>query len=503
MSLVLDRFRAWNYFLPGFEDAPMITDLFSSHDAQLPSKPKPFALLPLSTRETRFQPCSSINLSFSKLRLVDAVRLAPTSPQPQAVGTSIPPIHQLPTELVAEIFALCHAAEEDHRGNSASACARVILSHVCRRWRAVILCMPLLWSTISVHGPGDSSLSRLKAHLERSGTCPLSLRFIAHISTTEGRVENIADILTLAVAHAQRWRALRLYISEDHARPILNLIRATSFPSIETLEISVDEWEQQDSHAIFEALSSSSIRKLSWRGPRGIPPSPHWTVLTHIHVRSPLSICEAHTLLSQCHVVVELRLDSVSTEGSPSDRAMVTLPELEVLSVSTYEALDGFFDKLCTPRLRRLVLRHFDRISTSNDSCGAIDPFLARSNCALEELVFRDDHMPSDALDRLLRVPCLDTVRDLSIELPPLNDRALETLTRRMHGEFILPRLESLFFWRSQSTDGTLGDMLASRSQGGEHSLKRLRTGIDGSRLRDRHALDGLKLGGMDIDYEC
>ncbi|KAL0945300.1 hypothetical protein HGRIS_000806 [Hohenbuehelia grisea] len=176
MSLVLDRFRAWNYFLPGL-DAPMITDLFSSHDTHLPSKPKPFAPLSLSTRETRFQPHSSIDLSFSKLRLVDAVRLAPTTPQPRAVGTSIPPVHRLPTELLADIFALCHAVEEDDRGGSALGCARVMLSHVCRRWRAVILSMPLLWSTISVGSRRKQGRYMLQAHLDRSASCPLSLRW--------------------------------------------------------------------------------------------------------------------------------------------------------------------------------------------------------------------------------------------------------------------------------------------------------------------------------------
>ncbi|KAL0945295.1 hypothetical protein HGRIS_000801 [Hohenbuehelia grisea] len=511
MSFVLNRFRAWNHFLPGLEDAPMLTGLVSGHATQSSSAPSlaPMPPLPPSSRykEIPHRQCRT-SLSFYDQHLVDTMREAPSTLQPYEVVTPFPSVHQLPTEMLAVIFAFCHAMDDDDHRGPATSCARVILSHVCHRWRAVILSMPLLWCTIRVHGARDCSLSRLKAHLERSMPCPLSISVMANIGSAERKVEHVEDIISLAVAHAQRWKSLRLYLGDSHAPDILNLIRTTSFPSIESLDVSVEDWAYKDSDAILEALATSSrVRSLAWCGPGGIPPNSCWATLAHIDISNPLSLREVHVLLSQCHLVVELRLWSILGDSTLDDEAPITSYHLEMLSVFTHEALDSLFDRLSLPRLKRLTTRYYHHIASYNLSCKAFDSLLTRSNCSLEEFVFRDDHMPPEALDELLRIPKLDALRSLSVEFPTFTDRILETLTCGGRGGCILPRLETLSFWRSQSTDGRLGAMATSRaSSRGEYrfgNLKRLRTAVEGSRVLDRHELDTLKLNGMGIDYEC
>ncbi|KAL0945292.1 hypothetical protein HGRIS_000798 [Hohenbuehelia grisea] len=489
MPLVLDRFRSWNYFLPGLEDAPIITDLFSGHEA-------------------KYHPQSPLRASFSKLCMVDAVHPPSPIPQPQRIGTRFPSIHKLPTELIADIFALCHAMEEDDRQNSVTDCARVILSHVCSRWRAVILSMPLVWATISVRGPKDSSLPRLKAHLERSASCPLSLRFVAHVSTAKQKGEHIEDIVAPAIAHARRWKSLHIFLDDTHTPVISNMLRTTSFPSLETLELSVRDWEPEDAHHVLDALSSSCrLQNLMWHGPGGLPPSTRWAALAKIRIFNFLSLPEVHTLLSQCHNVTDLRISISRAPHSPLDgMALITLSKLEVLWLSTKSVLDDLFDRLCLPKLKRLIIENHCPNPSHDRSCRSLDSFLARCHCDLDALVLRDSHKSPEALDQLLRLPTLGTLRDLRIELPPLSDLTLETLTQRMDGACVLPRLENLTFRRSYSTDGMLGEMATSRFRGADRELpvnclKRLQTALDSSRPMDIWALDALEAQGMEIDY--
>ncbi|KAL0945298.1 hypothetical protein HGRIS_000804 [Hohenbuehelia grisea] len=468
MSLVLDPFPAWNDLRSGSEDT-IITDLFVTRDA----------------------------------------RLASAIPQ---TGASLPAIHKLPTELVASIFVLCHAIESDYRRDSATNCARVILSHVCRRWRAVILSMPLLWSTISVHDASSASLPKLTAHLERSMPCPLSISVMPNPYMAEGQFKHVEDIMALVAQHAERWKSLRLYLSAAPMCVILDLLQATSFPSIETLEVGAETWNRQVSQAVFNVLSASAcIRSVTWRGPggfRGVPSGSCWEILTNININlNSVSLGDVHTLLSQCYSVVALRVSCISGDMTPNNGETITLHRLETLSICTYEPLHDLFDQLCLPKLKMLTLRYYYHISSHDRACKALDSLLARSDCTLRTLILHDDRMPSDALDQLLRMPTLDNLRDLSIELPTLTDLTLQTLTRPVDdGECVLPQLESLSLGYSTSKDGRLGDMATSRSEGGggqfaAGQLKRLHTSVDDSRWRDRRALDALKARGLDIDY--
>ncbi|KAL0952974.1 hypothetical protein HGRIS_007185 [Hohenbuehelia grisea] len=401
---------------------------------------------------------------------------------------------------------MCHMTEEDHLRDSATGCARVILSHVCRRWRSIILSMPILWSIITIRGPKGSSLPRLKEHLERSASCPLSISVNANatIGAVEQNLEPIKDIVALTVLHAQRWKSFELSLSYEYAHSILALLQSTTFPSLENLNVHTQSWERKDSYALFEALTSPGIRTISWCASIGIPPNSCWASLTQITIWNTLSLREVYALFCQCHEIVELGLYNISGHSPLENEAMITVDKLEVFSTFTHEPLHGLFDKLCLPRLKHLALRHVGATSSPDRPCSGIATVLPRWNCALEEFVVREPLMDPEALDQLLRMPNFDSTRDLSIESPSLNDSVLTALTRKADGECILPQLETLSFWRSQSTDGTLGDMVTSRFQGIGPNLKQLWTTFrnGGSRLRDKHALDFLKARGMDIDYE-
>ncbi|KAL0945270.1 hypothetical protein HGRIS_000781 [Hohenbuehelia grisea] len=436
--------------------------------------------------------------------------------QPHKAGTPSPSIHKLPAELIADIFAICHATEAGNRRHSTTGCARVTLSHVCSRWRAVSLSMPTLWSTITIRAPRDSNIARLEAHLERSAMCPLTLHFISDhssfsFSTYEYNVEIMKSNVAKTIIHAHRWKSVQLDLPNEYANPILDLLQSTSYPSIEILDLRIEYWPQRASDAVFKLLSTSSvIRRISWSGPAAIPPRPCWAALTHLDVGNNLSLRQLYTLLSQCRHVVELRICATreSGEGPLDDGAMITLEKLEILSVLTLEPLEDLLDRLCLPRLKQLELQYL-QYPGLNPAAGrpsrAIDTFLARSKCSLEEFLIRDMGMPFEALNQLLRMPNLNTVRHLTIHYPFIDDHILATLTRRVDGEDILPQLQAFSFWHLQGNvaDGALGDMVMSRCKGAGQHLERLRTEVRATDLcsRDREALDSLKMRGLDIQY--
>ncbi|KAI0072817.1 hypothetical protein K474DRAFT_328406 [Panus rudis PR-1116 ss-1] len=80
-----------------------------------------------------------------------------------AYRNNLSPIHQLPNELLATVFALiAESCDQPAVG--------VHLSHVCRRWRSVALQLPVLWVTIDV-----DNLKRATAFLERSKNYPITI----------------------------------------------------------------------------------------------------------------------------------------------------------------------------------------------------------------------------------------------------------------------------------------------------------------------------------------
>ncbi|KAJ7781698.1 hypothetical protein DFH07DRAFT_791220 [Mycena maculata] len=89
------------------------------------------------------------------------------------------PISSLPPEITSEIFILCLPTSSlDRQWNSVNAHeAPMVLSHVCRTWRAIAISTPTLWAQIDLEMHDDHSLDVFKTWVGRSRAHPLSLKF--------------------------------------------------------------------------------------------------------------------------------------------------------------------------------------------------------------------------------------------------------------------------------------------------------------------------------------
>ncbi|KAG7096365.1 hypothetical protein E1B28_003809 [Marasmius oreades] len=102
----------------------------------------------------------------------------------------------------------------------------IVLSHVCRRWRAIVNSCPTLWSSISINGLRDFSTEHkilIETFLEKSAKCPLNLRAAEDWS---GRTPSVM------------WELLKSHFLRRCGRLYLDLIGFSSLDNFEETDIT-------------------------------------------------------------------------------------------------------------------------------------------------------------------------------------------------------------------------------------------------------------------------
>ncbi|KAF5343093.1 hypothetical protein D9758_016024 [Tetrapyrgos nigripes] len=157
-------------------------------------------------------------------------------------------MHQLPAELLEEVFSNCcdlsrptnfRGASGNHVQDSRAATlngmnelSALAVSHVCTRWREILLFSPKLWSRVEIHGRLEdltdtqvlSTLSLTKLYLERSKQLPLDIviEFLdtfpmdhEPICISDSQYEKARALLPmykLFFAEAHRWRNVSISV---------------------------------------------------------------------------------------------------------------------------------------------------------------------------------------------------------------------------------------------------------------------------------------------------
>ncbi|KAF7346537.1 hypothetical protein MSAN_01881800 [Mycena sanguinolenta] len=143
----------------------------------------------------------------------------------------ISPMRLIPHDVLLEIFFACLPSE--HNALIDPAEAPLLLGRICRHWRSVAYSAPMLWSSIHIP-PLDYSntppgillgLERtVKAWLERSAACPLSVSFFDFTNYVEPDSEFEKHLFAPQVlAASRRLRCLVLFGDAEFLRPILQL----------------------------------------------------------------------------------------------------------------------------------------------------------------------------------------------------------------------------------------------------------------------------------------
>ncbi|KAF9560277.1 hypothetical protein CPC08DRAFT_708210 [Agrocybe pediades] len=132
---------------------------------------------------------------------------------------------KLPNEILSHIFCaawnavdpspprgdICDYYEEPQKENRLS--VALLLAGVCKRWRALTLAIPQIWTDIHVfihRQKGDSALSILHEIVKRSKHTDLTIRLYSEPFDNIDRIDEIQPALSILQKESERWRSLQM-----------------------------------------------------------------------------------------------------------------------------------------------------------------------------------------------------------------------------------------------------------------------------------------------------
>lgn len=403
----------------------------------------------------------------------------------------------LPIELQDEIFFICTSPFPRFSVKEAP----IVLARVCRAWRSIVLSTPRLWSSFDVEIQGsdasgllhdDRLMHRMKLWLERSRSCPLSVRLTYN---PVGRVsdDRSTKLLIALAPEVRRWQRAHFALPAASITELRHL-PSNSFPTLRSLTLRVTGVRSDPALDIF-ALN--------------IP----WGQLTYVDLQlEPGNLPTLDETLDILSRTVNLKHGTLKLECTWSRRDIqrdkLSLPTLEtfqlILQNSSTAAdrsavcLAQFLNLLYLPKLRMLSLGWLVRSNVGSWSLAHAGflAFLRASAETLRELRMTYFPIPENELrECFLQLPQL-THLDLRFALheganDPITNRLLVECTIPSstvpHSETpLLPRLEhvNLQCHGALYTDATLLGFIQSRwecgmstheGQGARRSLRYFR----------------------------
>ncbi|EAU85104.1 hypothetical protein CC1G_08077 [Coprinopsis cinerea okayama7 len=341
----------------------------------------------------------------------------PTSTQTARVHTENPVvepsiINSLPTEILCLIFEEYLISPTDENGDvemdgetpiptvsSDFVNSPLTLSHVCKHWRSTAIAHKKLWSTIAVSIKphcenaavrGKNLVRLLRLFLSRANGTSLKISVASHRDSdvmSHHEVGLAYTVVQICLAHASRWRSLRLQLpSEELQRALVRSLeeRREVFSELRELMLDVGcEWEDEEESgvhpgaliydAIFRASPNLSnlvidddllafLESPNHNLDAVIP----WSHLKSIEVactaipaRRLLDICEKATNVEKLSVWRVSEEDEESqVEGGDvrQGRGLVSMPKLSQAKVALLSHPRGLLSSLALPSLRNLEL---------------------------------------------------------------------------------------------------------------------------------------------------
>ncbi|TFK57409.1 hypothetical protein OE88DRAFT_1651110 [Heliocybe sulcata] len=350
-------------------------------------------------------------------------------------------------------------------------CAPLLLTRVCRTWRACALMTSCLWTSFKLQSPMmenkaafESLTSFASAWLEHSGAHPLSL------SLTIPTIENARPPLSLST-HIPRCKDLQL----SSPTSLYDDVPKSPMPHLETLSITFPRQRDfpESNLTTFEHsphLRSLTIEDLTGKGlPRLVLP---WSQLTDLRVegweptKHWLEVLRDCTSLKSCTLTPGGEVFLVG--GAP---VPVTFPHMETLRLHPRRVLGFIYalDHFAAPALRHLEVSIPGHIVPLFRE---LAPLLKRSQCQLESLsvtgfridAFQDFITLCELMPSLKRLE-IDGVGRFNFP----SKQIFEALTRRADGHgCLLPRLEAFRLHLSVGPqdypEDAVEEMLESRS---------------------------------------
>lgn len=373
----------------------------------------------------------------------------------------VSPIRCIPTEIWAMIFVECLRYENRLYIEVVRDEAPLNVAGVCKRWRAIALSTPFLWSSIWItRSPSlDSSYPRrelVSLWLARSAPCPISFSFTIDMQGDlpavqdlyAGNKQNSPDQEALVgelLSCMSRWKSVQF------ALPFLNgydiEAGAPLLERVKVIKDVVQSWSTFDPfiHRIWEDAPRLRIFSLC-----------DDTDELDIDFDYPLILCwlvfHESPELTTCNLG---RFCGI--EDSCATLPPVFLPQLHSLTVtSTIQLFDEGETLKLTKVLSLITAPNLKTFGMYWDNGYLHEPlmsFLARSACALTELFIFTVPIPKREMKEVLEA-ISGSIKVLKVDVgmtgTPFGKDLLRSLTWRGPDEkFLCPNLERILFGRS------------------------------------------------------
>ncbi|KAK7058211.1 hypothetical protein R3P38DRAFT_1196186 [Favolaschia claudopus] len=286
--------------------------------------------------------------------------------------SALAPIHRLPNEILANIFALCIPQElynvydltestPEQEVDCISHRHLLQLAQVCARWHRIAMGTPQLWSSIAVRSDlwsecgisPETLLALVEAALDRGQNCPLTLIIRAS--------EHVESILELATRHAHRWRSVNLNLAHgDRGGHLSNL--ANKLDQLTELYFDVADLGEVD--VFFEAPRLKTIVFLGSIAP---PPKIPWAQIefcTHVSDQttnppySPLNLLLLTPKMESFNFRLDLRDCHPDEHWNVDISSDLRRIDFEI-AADTVDAVGQLFDSLKLPCLETLTVTPF------------------------------------------------------------------------------------------------------------------------------------------------
>ena len=213
------------------------------------------------------------------------------------------PINELPAELLAHVFHFVVIAPID-RTLTAN---RLKLSGVCRRWRNVFICTPLLWSSIFIHDHPPYRFSSIS--LDRAGWVPLEVGIDMRDNFWDGNEQkhsiipsHMSILMNILTPRVPQIRKLSL-LTDTWAPMIVVLNRLQSGP----VPVLLERLELHRTGSPYVALSGIPRQLLvPARLFRGHMPSLRYLRLDGVHLNWQLSSLRKLRVLEMRRMAMEV-----------------------------------------------------------------------------------------------------------------------------------------------------------------------------------------------------
>ncbi|THH16264.1 hypothetical protein EW146_g4335 [Bondarzewia mesenterica] len=287
-----------------------------------------------------------------------------SSPEISYRHADILPVH-CPPEVISEIFF--QALPDDPQQPISVDAVPILLTRVCKQWRAIALSSPRLWNEFSISDTrawSDESVESfckvVDAWLPLSGALPISCYLVSQDPRSFSR------LLDILCRHAHRWKSIMIEGVMGHVFPSLSVV---SFRFLESLDLNSDFDAESCTYGLLACVRSAAPRLRSmliyWQ-PSFVGLGLPWPNLTHLIVDCPIFDCQypvfdmAQILANagQCRnlILLGVHIWSCSQWICPTFR--VTIPRLRELRLTVPNSLilDSTLRALILPELQHLQL---------------------------------------------------------------------------------------------------------------------------------------------------